>query len=65
LPGAKSTTTTIIGISAKSAATVLETIETAEAAHCVAADDRGNAYVCDPKSGRLLTFHDTLASYGS
>jgi hypothetical protein len=56
---------TIIGISARGAATVLGTVETAQGAHCVAADDRGNAYVCDPKSGRLPIFHDTLASYGS
>jgi len=65
LPGAKSATMAIIGISAKGAAIVLATVATAHGAHCVAADDRDNAYVCDPKSGRLLIFHDTLASYGS
>jgi len=42
----------------------LGTIKTAEGAHCVAADDRGNAYVCDPRGGRLLIVNDTLASSG-
>jgi hypothetical protein len=65
LPGEESATMAIIGISAKGAATVLETVRTAEGAHCVAADDRGNAYVCDPKGGRLLIIKDTLAPSGS
>jgi hypothetical protein len=64
LPGEGSATMAIIGISAKGAATVLETVRTAEGAHCVAADDRGNAYVCDPKGGRLLVFKDGLAPAG-
>lgn len=64
LPGESSATMAIIGISSKGAATVLGTIKTAEGAHCVAADDRGNAYVCDPKGGRLLIVNDTLASSG-
>ncbi|MBF6571063.1 MAG: hypothetical protein IVW54_19535 [Candidatus Binataceae bacterium] len=44
---------TIIGISTKGAATVLGTATTAEGAHCVASDDRDNAYVCDPNGGRF------------
>jgi len=31
----------------------------------VAADDRGNAYVCDPKGGRVLIISDTLPPSGS
>jgi hypothetical protein len=65
LPGEKSATMEIIGISAKRAATVLGTVKTAEGAHCVAADHRGDAYVCDPNGGRLLIVHDILASSGS
>lgn len=65
LPGEESATMAIIGISAKGSATVLETVTTAEGAHCVAADDRGNAYVCDPNGGRLLIIKDTLAPSGS
>jgi hypothetical protein len=64
LPGEESATMAIIGISAKGAATVLETVKTAEGSHCVAADDRGNAYVCDPKGGRLLIVTDTLPPSG-
>ena len=55
----------IIGISAKGAATILTTVNTDKGAHCAAADDRDNAYVCDPKGGRLLIVKDTLAPSGS
>ena len=65
LPGEESATMAIIGISAKGAATVLGTVNTADGAHCVAADDRGNAYVCDPKGGRVLIVSDTLPPSGS
>jgi hypothetical protein len=64
LPGEESATMAIIGISGKGAATVLETVKTAEGAHCVAADDRGHAYVCDPKGGRVLIVTDTLPPSG-
>jgi hypothetical protein len=62
LPGAKSATMAVIGISPKGAATVLGTVTTAKYAHCAAADDRDNVYVCDPVRGRLLVFHDTYPS---
>jgi DNA-binding beta-propeller fold protein YncE len=65
LPGEESATMAIVGISAKGTATILETVKTAEGAHCVAADDRNNAYVCNPKFGRLLIVVDTVASSGS
>jgi DNA-binding beta-propeller fold protein YncE len=65
LPGEESATMAIIGISAKGAATVFGTIKTAKGAHCVAADDRGNAYVCDPKGGYVLIVTDALPPAGS
>jgi hypothetical protein len=65
LPGEESGTMAILGISVKGTATVLATVKTAEGAHCVAADDRGNAYVCDPKGGRVLIVSDTLPPSGS
>src|SRR5713101_8454943 len=65
LPGEESATMAIVGISAKGAATVLGTVKTADGAHCVAADDRGNAYVCDPKGGRVLIVSDTFPPSGS
>lgn len=60
LPGEESATMAIIGISSHGAATVLGTVKTADGSHCVVADDRGNAYVCDPSAGRLLVFKDTF-----
>ena len=45
--------------------TVLGTVPTASGAHCVTADDRSNAWVCDPDRGRLLVFKDSYAPSGS
>jgi hypothetical protein len=59
LPGAKSGTMAIVGISPNGAARVLGTVATVKYAHCVAADNLNNAYVCDPAAGRLLVFHDS------
>jgi DNA-binding beta-propeller fold protein YncE len=59
LPGAKSATMALVGISSTGAASVLATVATAKYAHCVAADDRNNVYVCDPVRGRQLVFHDS------
>jgi hypothetical protein len=58
LPGARSATMAIIGISDAGVPTVLTTVKTAVGAHCVTADNLGKAYVCDPKRGRLLIFVD-------
>ena len=33
-------------------------LSAATGAHCVAADGKGNVFVCDPKKGRLLVFRD-------
>jgi DNA-binding beta-propeller fold protein YncE len=60
LPGGASGTMAIIGISTKGAAAVLSALNTANGAHCVASDDRGNAYVCDPNGGRLLIVKDSI-----
>lgn len=60
LPGEDSASMDVIGISDAGVPSVLATVPTAKGAHCVTADDRGNAYVCDPKHGRLLLFHDSF-----
>jgi DNA-binding beta-propeller fold protein YncE len=60
LPGAKSATMAIIAVGNDGAARVLGTVATARGAHCVVADERDNAYACDPVAGRLLVFHDAL-----
>jgi DNA-binding beta-propeller fold protein YncE len=64
LPGAESATMAIIEISPKGTATVLGTVKTAKGAHCVVADDRDDAYVCDPERGRLLIIKDFVAPSG-
>ena len=62
LPGEESATMAIVGISGKGAATVLATVKTAEGAHCAAADDRDQVYVCDPAKGRVLIVKDATAA---
>ncbi len=58
LPGAESASMNVVDVSNPGAPRILETVSTAKGAHCVADDDRNNAYVCDPRRGRLLVFHD-------
>jgi hypothetical protein len=58
LPGDESATMAIIGVSPNGALTVLGTVPTVKDAHCVTTDERGNAYVCDPRNGQLLVVHD-------
>ena len=58
MPGAASATMAIAGISDAGLPTMRATVKTAPEAHCVAADDLGNAWVCDPAAGRLLIFAD-------
>jgi hypothetical protein len=58
VPSAGAATLTVIGIDGRGRPEVLGSAETAPDAHCVAADDSGSAYVCDPGKGRLLVFHD-------
>ena len=52
---------TIVNVGPAGELKVLGTVPTAAGAHCVAADDSGNAYVCDPAKGRLLVFEDAFA----
>jgi DNA-binding beta-propeller fold protein YncE len=58
VPGGDSATLTILGVAASGKLDVLGAVATAEDAHCVAADDAGHAYVCDPKHGALLVVTD-------
>jgi hypothetical protein len=61
VPGGDDATLTVLQVGERGQLSPLGQFPTAPDAHCVAADDRGNAYVCDPKGGRLLFFQDTLA----
>lgn len=65
LPGDESATMAIIGVSAKGLLSILGVVPTAKDAHCVTKDQQGNAYVCDPRRGRLLVVHDAFAASGS
>ena len=58
VPGAEAATLTVVGVGARGELSVLGNVATAPDAHCVAADDQGNAYICDPAKGRLLVFRD-------
>ena len=60
LPGGVSATMAVIGVSASGKATVLTTVTTAKGSHCVTNDDLNNVYICDPRNGQLLIFHDSL-----
>jgi len=60
VPGGDTGTMAILGVKRDGSLQALATVLTAADAHCVAADDVGHAYVCDPKAGKLLVFTDTL-----
>jgi hypothetical protein len=59
LPGGKSATMAIVGVSASGGLRLLGTVPTAPRGHCVVADRSGNVYVCDPGAGRILVIPDT------
>lgn len=50
----------IFGVSAKGELALLGTQPTT-GGRCVTADEEGNAWVCDPKHGRLLSIKDSFA----
>ena len=64
LPGGRSGTMSIASVESDGALRLLRTVPTASGAHCVAADDAGFAYVCDPKDGEILVIPDGPASDG-
>jgi hypothetical protein len=58
LPGASSATLAILGVGVGGGLSLLGSFDTVTGAHCVAADDRAHAFVCDPNGGRLLELTD-------
>jgi len=64
LPGGRSETMAILAVSKAGKLSLLGTVKTARAAHCVATDDRRQAWVCDPGHGRLLLVDDTFPAAG-
>jgi DNA-binding beta-propeller fold protein YncE len=59
VPGGKAANMTVLGVADGGDLKLLGTVATSADAHCVAADDDENAWVCDPGKGRLLLFHDS------
>jgi len=60
VPAAETGDLTVVGVSATGALRRLQVLPTAKGAHCVAADDRAHAWVCDPDHGQLLLITDSL-----
>lgn len=58
VPGEDSAEMTVVDVGADGKLSVVTTVATAKGAHCVAADDKGGAWVCDPHGGQLLLFKD-------
>lgn len=54
VPAGDPATITIFGVDGDGNLKKLRKVNTATGGHCVAADPRGRAYVCDPSRGRLL-----------
>lgn len=58
LAAGKSGTLGIAAVSPTGGLSLLAAVPTVQGGHCVAADASGNAYVCDPKAGRILVIPD-------
>jgi DNA-binding beta-propeller fold protein YncE len=52
----------IVGISTAGTSKLLKTVTTVKHSNRVVADDREHVYVCDPASGKLVTYKDSLPS---
>jgi len=60
VPSAKPGTLSIVGVGAHGELRAIATVDTAAGAHCVTADDRDHAWVCDVRGGKLLDIADTF-----
>lgn len=58
VPGSHSATLTIFDVAASGVLKPLVTYPTAEHAHCVADDNHGHVYVCNPHGGGVIAFTD-------
>jgi hypothetical protein len=58
VPGGKSAAMTVFAVAPSGALSKLGEVPTAAGAHCVVADERAQAWVCDPSHGRLLLVED-------
>jgi len=60
VPAADAATLHVLAVSPSGQLSSLGTAVTVSGAHCVTADDRGNAWTCDPDRGELLIYTDNL-----
>lgn len=58
VPSAKKAVLSIIGVGEQGQPSLLGTAATSTGAHCVTANDRDGAWVCDVRGGRLLAISD-------
>lgn len=58
VPAGEAATLSIIGVDDGGRLQPLGTAPAAPGAHCVAADDQGNVYLCDPRGGSVLVIAD-------
>ncbi|BDG07291.1 YncE family protein [Anaeromyxobacter paludicola] len=61
VPAGDAGTLSIVGVGEHGELRPLGTVPAAPDAHCAAADDQGNVWVCDPGKGRLLVLADPFA----
>lgn len=58
VPAAARADMAVVSVSPAGALLTVRVVPTVKGAHCVVADDRGHAWVCDPAHGQLLLFGD-------
>ena len=58
VPGARAATLTIFEVAASGALKPVAEYKTAPHAHCVADDNAGHVFVCDPRAGAILAIDD-------
>lgn len=62
VPAGDTATLTIIAVGEAGRLQALGTAPAAAGTHCVAADDQGNVFLCDPRGGRVLVVADPFGS---
>jgi hypothetical protein len=60
VPSASTGTMGILDVAADGTLSLLGMADTAKDAHCVVADEQGNAWVCDPDHGQILLVKDSF-----
>jgi len=62
VPSSDSAKMGILDVSSDGKLSLLGLADTTDGAHCVVADNRGNAWVCDPTKGQLLLIKDPFVT---